>query len=145
MSRIRLIAICLFLHEGAILAQQGEDWVKQNRFFRPLGGRIEFGEPAHQTIVREIKEEIGAEIEDVEYLFTLENIFTYNGETGHEIALVFDAKFTDASYYTPATIQGKEDSEIPFVAVWKKLSEFGPDGDILYPDGLLERIKLLAP
>jgi 8-oxo-dGTP pyrophosphatase MutT (NUDIX family) len=139
-SRIRPIAICIFSHEGKILTQQGEDWVKQNRFYRPLGGRIEFGEPAHQTIAREIKEEIGAEITNIQYLFTLENIFTYNGQTGHEIVLVFDAKFIDPHFYETSTIEAKEDSEIPFVAVWKKLSEFGKDGDILYPDGLLDRI-----
>jgi 8-oxo-dGTP pyrophosphatase MutT (NUDIX family) len=141
MPRIRPIAICVFRHGDKILAQQGEDWVKQNRFYRPLGGRIEFGEPAHQTIVREIREEIGAEIHDVKYLFTLENIFTYNGETGHEIVLVFDAKFDDPQFYTQDTIQAYEDDEVLFQAVWKSLSEFGGDKDILYPEGLLERLK----
>ena len=140
MPRIRPIAICVFHHEGKILAAEGWDHVKQGNFYRPLGGSIEFGEPAHQTIVREIKEEINAEVRDVRYLFTLENIFTYNGETGHEIVLVFDAQLTDPTLYSYEVIEAIEDSDLPFRAVWKSLNEFGPGRDLLYPDGLLDRL-----
>jgi len=32
-------------------------------------------------------------------LFTLENIFTFNGEVGHEIVMVFDGRLVDEAYY----------------------------------------------
>jgi NADH pyrophosphatase NudC (nudix superfamily) len=55
-NRVRPIAICVIEHEGKILVHDGYDAVKQQRFGRPLGGSIEFGEPARQTIIREFQE-----------------------------------------------------------------------------------------
>src|SRR6266568_4543117 len=48
--RIRPLAICVFSHNGCILAAEGVDPLKDNQvFYRPLGGGIEFGEYAEQT------------------------------------------------------------------------------------------------
>ena len=57
----------------------------------PWGGTIEFGERSEQTAIRELREEreeIGAEIKSLRLLGTLENIFTLDGNTGHEIVMV---------------------------------------------------------
>jgi 8-oxo-dGTP pyrophosphatase MutT (NUDIX family) len=137
MSRIRPIAICVFRQAEKILVIKYWDHVKQEVFYRPLGGGIEFGETGRQAIVREIAEEIGARVTNVRYLFTLENIFTCNGKSGHEIVLVFEGNLVDPDLYTQETIEVREDSGESFLAIWKNLSDFGPAGDILYPDGLL--------
>jgi len=69
------------------------DSLKQDYYYyRPLGG-IEFGETSRDAIIREIREELSAEIEDVRWLGTLENIFTLDGEPGHEIVMVCHADF----------------------------------------------------
>src|SRR5512140_1651840 len=94
-NRIRPLAICLFRNAGRILVFEGFDPVKQQTFYRPLGGGIEFGERAEAAVRREILEEIRAGTASLEYLFTLENIFTFNGEPGHEIVLVFDGRLAD--------------------------------------------------
>jgi ADP-ribose pyrophosphatase YjhB (NUDIX family) len=140
-SRIRPLAICLFRHQGMILAARGYDEVKQQTFYRPLGGGIEFGETAREAIERELAEEIGAQVYDLEYLCTLENIFTFNGQPGHEIILVFDGKFVDEAWHSRPVFEGKEDNLESFVAEWKPVSDFGPGGEILYPDGLLEWLE----
>jgi 8-oxo-dGTP pyrophosphatase MutT (NUDIX family) len=140
MPRIRPIAICVLRHAGKILVFRGWDHVKQETFYRPLGGGIEFGETGEQAIVREIAEEIGAQLTDVRYLFTLENIFTCNGQAGHEIILVFEGNLIDPELYAQQAFEGREDSGESFQAVWKPLSDFGPAGDNIYPDGLLARL-----
>jgi NADH pyrophosphatase NudC (nudix superfamily) len=62
MNQIRPLAICVFRREDRILVAEGFDPVKQEHFYRPLGGGIEFGENSVETISREIREEINAEI-----------------------------------------------------------------------------------
>jgi|SRR5690554_2330854 8-oxo-dGTP pyrophosphatase MutT (NUDIX family) len=142
---IRPLVIAVFRHKDRILVAEAYDPVKGETFYRPLGGEIEFGELSRDAIVREIREEIGAEITDVRFLGTLENRFTFNGTPGHEIVLVYDAAFVDRSLYDQSAIPGREDAlDEDFLAVWKRLDEFGPGRPPLYPDGLLDLLQHVA-
>lgn len=140
MPHIRPLAICLFRHNDRLLAAEGYDDLKQQVFYRPLGGGIEFGELSQHTIVRELREEIGAEVQNLRYLFTLENIFTFNGQPGHEVVLVYDGEFADPTLYARPSIAGCENGYGNFTAHWLPISDFGPSGKILYPTGLWERL-----
>ena len=90
MNKIRSLAICVFRNHDRILVAEGYDPVKKQTFYRPLGGGIEFGEYSEQTIHRELREEIGAEVCDLKYLGALENVYVFNGRPGHEIVQVYD-------------------------------------------------------
>lgn len=140
--QIRALAICVFLNGDRILVTEAHDPVQGLRFCRPLGGGIEFGETGVQAVVREIREEIGAEVSDVRYVGTLENIFTYLGRPGHEIVQVYDARLVEASLYE-GVVPGAESGGQPFVASWRSLSSFGP-GLPLYPEGLVELLRSKA-
>jgi len=141
---IRPLVICLFRRADKILVAEGSDPIKPETFYRPIGGGIEFGEYAHQALRRELREEIGAELKDEHYLFTLENIFTFNGQIGHEIVLVYDGTFADETLYQRQVIEGHEDNGSPFRAIWKSLAEMANGSPPLYPDGLLERLQHLS-
>src|SRR5215216_6221589 len=110
MNRIRPIAICVFRHHSCILVAEGYDPVKEEYFYRPLGGGIEFGENSTETIYREILEEINTEVdrESLHYLGALENIFHFNGAVGHEIVFIYDGTLKNAGLYEQAVIVGKE-------------------------------------
>ncbi|MBI4731222.1 MAG: NUDIX domain-containing protein [Chloroflexi bacterium] len=140
-ERIRPIAICVCRNAARILVAEGHDSKKGQTFYRPLGGTIEFSERGEETVRREFREEIRADLLEVRYLGMLENIFTYEGRRGHEIVLVYDGQLSDRSLYENDVISGDE-LGTPFKAVWKRLDEFGPGKPPVYPDGLLE---LLAP
>lgn len=145
-NTVRPLAICVFRRGDRILAAEGYDEVKKHTFFRPLGGRIEFGEYGHQTIAREVMEEISQEVTGVHYLGTLENIFTFNGKPGHEIVLVYDGQFVDSSLYEREPIEGYEDEDaLLFKAFWKPLDFFETGGPPLYPDGLIELLRRPPP
>jgi NADH pyrophosphatase NudC (nudix superfamily) len=137
---IRPIAIGIFRSDERILVAEGYDPLKEQVFYRPLGGTIEFGERGHKAVVRELREELGAEATNLRYLCTLENIFTYNGQPGHEIVLVYEGELTDKSFYNRERLEACEDDGAPFVAVWKRLEDFGSHAP-LYPDGLPELLR----
>jgi len=139
-EKIRSIAICICRDGDRILVAEGHDSKKGETFYRPLGGTIEFGERGEETVRREFREEIGAEVSEVRYLGMLENIFTYEGRGGHEIVLVYDGRLSDRSLYEKDIIQGDE-LGTPFKAVWKRLDEFCPGRPPVYPDGLLELMR----
>jgi 8-oxo-dGTP pyrophosphatase MutT (NUDIX family) len=140
MSTIRALAIGVFLNRGRILVTEAHDPVESQTFCRPLGGGIQFGETSAQALQREIREEIGAEINNLRLLGTLENIFTYLGAPGHEIVQVFDADFADKSLYAQDRIPGGESNGEPFEAVWRDLSCFSARYPV-YPNGLLELLQ----
>jgi 8-oxo-dGTP pyrophosphatase MutT (NUDIX family) len=142
-EKVRPLAICLFRRGERILVMEGYDPLKREQFFRPLGGGIEFGERGQETVQRELLEEIQAEAQDIHYLFTLENIFTFNGGRGHEIVLVYDGRLNDESLYEREVIEGPEYDpfrKAPMRALWMRVDEFGDGRAILYPGGLLERL-----
>lgn len=143
-QRIRPIAICVFWHNGRILVSRGRDPVKDEVFYRPLGGGIKFGEHSADAIVREIREEIGVEVMGLRSLGTIENRFTYDGQAIHEIVLVYDGQLGDPALYSSELISGSEDDGEVFEATWKPLSDFEV-GDILYPSGLIDLLRRSPP
>lgn len=78
----RPVAVALLRRGDAALVFDVPDAVKGVVGWRLPGGTIEFGERGRETIVREIREELGVEIHDTGYLGTVENIFTYQGAPG---------------------------------------------------------------
>lgn len=140
---IRPKAICVFRRDDRILVAVDLDRTKGERYARPLGGAIEFGERAEDALRREIKEEIGADLRAPRLLGVFENLFTLEGRPGHEILFVFDAEFVDSRLYETATIEPLESgwSEPP---AWMPLAAFRDGSLPLYPTGLLTVLDHLA-
>jgi len=145
-QNIRSVAICIFRRGNEILVFEGYDPADDETYYRPLGGGIDFGERASDAVAREIEEELGAEITNVEQLGVLENIFEYNGAPGHQIMFIFAADFVDASRYAQDIMPALEHGPDPntptdgFDAVWLDLSQVESGEKILYPEGLFDLI-----
>jgi len=75
MSSIRPVALCLVEHEGKFLLQDSD--YAGIRLLRPPGGGIDFGEHAAEAVRREMQEEIGCDIREIELLAVLENPFKF--------------------------------------------------------------------
>jgi ADP-ribose pyrophosphatase YjhB (NUDIX family) len=133
---IRPLALVVFRRDdGRTLVAPGYDNVKQQRFYRPLGGGIEFGERAEEAARREIREELGAEIDGLKLLGTFENIFTYLGQPGHELVWLYEARFTDPAFYAEDVIIADEGGA-KFEVHWVPLDVFKRGEAPLYPEGL---------
>jgi 8-oxo-dGTP pyrophosphatase MutT (NUDIX family) len=139
-QRIRVLALGVFRHGDTILVGVGHDPSKNQTFFRPLGGGVEFGEHSLTALRREMQEEIGAEIKNARLLGTLENFFVYNRLPGHEIVQIYEAEFVDESFYTRAEFTVTEGSLIG-KAVWMSLGDFQDGVTPLVPEGLLALVQ----
>jgi 8-oxo-dGTP pyrophosphatase MutT (NUDIX family) len=140
-NNIRAIAICLFRKDDSILVAEGFDKVKQDYFYRPIGGGIEFGEKSTEALEREVFEEIGESITNLIHLGNIENIFTYNGVPRHEIVFIYDGEFADQSIYQKSSFLGLEDNGESFTLMWKPISDFQDNGFRLVPEELLSLIQ----
>jgi hypothetical protein len=67
----------------------------------------------------------------------IENIFVYEGQPGHEIVLVYEAKFADSQLYMVESVKLRDNGGW-LAAMWKPMAEFRAGKAILYPEGLLD-------
>jgi ADP-ribose pyrophosphatase YjhB (NUDIX family) len=136
-TRIRPIVICLFRDGDRILVSEGFDSSEGVYFCRPLGGGIEFGEHSRDALLREMREELGAEVERLELVGVLENVFTYEGARGHEIVFVYDGEFRDRRLYEGGEVRGyRAEADAGFVARWRSPDEIKGMNARLVPEGL---------
>lgn len=129
---------------GRVLVERGYDRVAESRFYRAIGGHIDFGERAAQTVAREWREEYGLTLVDVRLLGVLENVFTYEGQPGHEIVFAFEARAVEPQVYQPDEFEGIDPDGKRHEAVWVSLDDLAAGGIPLTPAGLLELLQSRA-
>ena len=128
---IKAMAVIRRPRDGALLVSESPDPL----FQRPLGGHVEFGEYALETVRREFREELDRELTDVRLLGVLENIFDWQGGTEHEVVFIFTAAFAAADAYEveEQLILDNADRRV----LWRPADAVSPP---LYPAGLSELI-----
>jgi ADP-ribose pyrophosphatase YjhB (NUDIX family) len=111
-----------------------------------VGGGVEFGEHSSEALVREIREEIGAEIENLQLVGVLENIFIYEGDPGHEVVFVYDAEFRDKSLYDlPEVPVYEHEIDVRTTATWRSPAELTQSQTRLVPEGLADIVSRARP
>ncbi|MFW6457599.1 MAG: NUDIX hydrolase [Planctomycetota bacterium] len=137
-GRIRPLALCVLSRNGCYLLADGYDSVKDETFYRPPGGGIEFGETSAEAVRREIREEMDIEIENVRKLGVLENIFTFDGQPMHEIVFILDADPVDPCVYDREQLTGRDSDGRQFTCHWVDIHTVDPEFPPIYPDGLAD-------
>lgn len=137
--RAKAVAVCR--NAGRVLVERGYDRAAESRFYRAIGGHVDFGERAAQTVAREWNEEYGLTLRDVRLLGVLENVFTYEGRPGHEIVFAFEARVVEPEVYQRDELEGMDPDGRRHEAVWVALDDLAT-GDIpLSPAGLLDLLR----
>ncbi len=133
-KKIRVIALGLIREGDRIFVSEGHDSFKKDMFYRALGGGVDFGETSLEALQREFQEEIQAELTNIKYLSCLENIFTCDGETGHEIIQLYQCDFKDNKFYELTEMifqEGKKKKK----ALWVDINKFSCRELRLVPEG----------
>jgi len=144
-KKIRTLALAIIRDSrNGILVELSTDSVKRKSFYRPLGGGIEFGETGAQACVREFLEEIGKRVEVISQIGVFENLFEYEGRLGHEIILLYHAKFLNTADEHFEALDVNENGRSTSKAVWINLEEIKQRSLPLYPEGLLKKLQDLG-
>jgi len=79
-------------------------------FWSLPGGRCEFLEISKDTLIREMKEEIGVKIRIIRPLYFVENFFFFEGKNYHELSIFYLMEFPPDSkvVFESDTFVGKE-------------------------------------
>ncbi|BAZ37458.1 hypothetical protein NIES4101_33800 [Calothrix sp. NIES-4101] len=136
-GEIRVIALGLIRDGNKIFLSEGYDSVKKDKFYRAMGGGVDFGETSLEALKREFQEEIQAELQNIRYVACLENIFTFNGKQGHEIIQLYECDFVEPKYYQ---LQRQEftEGERKKVAVWVDINDCKSGKCRLVPENFLD-------
>jgi 8-oxo-dGTP pyrophosphatase MutT (NUDIX family) len=116
--RIRTKVFGLIRDEKRIFVSEGYDNVKQDKYYRALGGSIEFGETSRAALEREFQEEIQAKLTNIRYMGCLESIYTLEGKQGHEIIQVYECDFVNSKFYQLDELIFFELDNSPQKALW---------------------------
>lgn len=136
--KIRTKALAIIRRSDAILACAIPDDTGATKGWRPLGGSVEFGELAADTVARELREEIFATCTVGAQIGVVENIYDHQGETGHEVVFLFDVTLIDLGLATRDHFVLVEDNGSRSHAAWVDIARFTSGDLTLFPDGLLE-------
>ena len=117
--KLNVRAAGVMIHNGKILVHRNINI----DHYALIGGRVEIGENSANTIKREIKEEIGKDIEITGYVATIENFFEMKGSKYHEIMFIHKIEFTDEEdkkiEYTIKNIEGKDYLQYEWIEINK--------------------------
>lgn len=88
-GRLNCRAAGIIIHDSKVLFHKNTN----DPYYALIGGRVQICESSADTIVREIKEEIGKDVEITGYVSTIENFFEAKGKKYHEIMFVHSVEF----------------------------------------------------
>ena len=136
-DRVRPIAISIIRNKDKILVYERQDDITGERFYRLVGGGIEFGELSNTALKREFKEELSLDIKNTKLISIFESIFTFNSKKMHEIVFLYESKFVDSSIYNKDIINGLE-GDRAFNAIWILVDDFLKKKYKIYPEEIVD-------
>ena len=126
-KEIRPIVLGIVKKDNKILVSEGYDKVKNETFYRSIGGGIEFLENSKDALKREFREELNIDIS--------ENIFTYNGKNAHELILFYKVQIEDSDYKEKYHII---DDNCETDAMWIEVDKFINKELKIYPEQMFK-------
>ena len=121
--KLNIRAAGIIIHNGKVLCHKNIN----SDHYALIGGRVEIGEDSATTLKREIKEEMGKEIEITGYVSTIENFFEMKDSKYHEIMFVHRAEFKNEEdkkiEYTIKNIEGEDFLQYEWLDI-KKIDEY---------------------
>ena len=121
--KLNVRAAGIITHNGKMLVHRNIN----SDHYALIGGRVEIGEDSANTIKREIKEELGKDIEITGYIATIENFFEMKESKYHEIMFIHKIEFKNEEdkkiEYTMKNIEGKDYLQYEWIEI-DKIDEY---------------------
>jgi len=139
---IRVVALGAVWRGDELLVSEGELPETGDTFYRLLGGGVEFGERSRNTVVREFEEELGVEFAGPDLVGTFERVFTYDGETGHEVWRVYSGHIVEEWPYERDSFTFVEpEFDTEHTARWMPVETLREDDTTFYSPAVLDALE----
>ena len=129
-QKLNIRACAIIIHDNKLLVHNNVN----ESHVALVGGRVKIGESSEQTIRREIMEEMGKEIEILEYVSTIENFFEADDMPYHEIMFVYRVDFKNEEdkkiIETIHNVEGEDELRYDWIDL-DKIDEYPLKPDIL--------------
>ena len=125
----------VIVNDNKLLAQKN---TKDNSYYL-VGGRVRFGESSKDALVREIKEELGVTLTDLEPLWINECFFDDDGKSYHEIGIYYRVDIENTGFAHFEKTFEMIESDRTNIYEWLSLDNL--DGIMLYPQFIKNEIK----
>lgn len=139
-QKIRPKVAAIIKNENRLLVCEVLDEEGKLKGWSPLGGGIEFGETCQEAIKREMREELGCEIEILGEPIVCENLYQYEGNQGHELVMGFHIQIKNTDIYAKKRFQIQEDEGSFHWVEWIELEDFYSKKEKLFPLNLILKI-----
>lgn len=116
------------------------DW---ENFWSLPGGRGELLEPARETLRREMREELGVEVEVGRLVWVMESFFELNGKSYHELGLYFLMTLPDGSRFLREDEFEGDEEGVKLIFRWFSIAEL--ESVRLLPSFLGQGLKSIPP
>lgn len=94
---------------------------QSGKFFFP-GGAVDVGEPMEDAVRREVREETGVEVGELEFLMMKETFFAYGDMVYHALNFVYAAEVASGEELVCSDLEDEA-----YEPQWVKVSELTPD------------------
>lgn len=142
-AEIRIVALGAVRRGDEILVEEAEQPDTGERFFRLLGGGVEFGEHSRAAVRREFDEELGVSLVDPVPVGTFEEVFSYGGEPHHELWRVYEVDIAEEWPYERDRFTFHEpDLGTDHVARWLPIDALREEGTTFYTPRVLDALEL---
>ena len=129
-QKLNIRACAIIIHDNKLLVHNNVN----ESHVALVGGRVKIGESSEQTLKREIMEEMGKEIEILEYVSTIENFFEADDMPYHEIMFVYRVDFKNEEdkkiIETIHNVEGEDELRYDWIDL-DKIDEYPLKPDIL--------------
>jgi len=137
MTQVRAKAVVIIEHSGKFLFTVCIEKTTGTVFYIPAGGGIEFGEHSSVAAKREMLEETGQPVTNLNLLHISENIFAFNGIEEHEIVFIYKADFVNEEAYH-SVLYGSNDKGEAIAFIWATINAIKEQTIAVYPFGLVQ-------
>ena len=127
----------VLIHDNKLLIQRGIN----DKEFALAGGQVKFGETSAETVVREYKEEMGADVVADRLIWVEESFWKWGNRDCHTLCHYHMLKLqTPSKIPLDGTFNSLDSDSSRLIFTWIPLAELKDFQEILYPVFIKEKI-----